>query len=106
MTNTSELAALKNNHSVVFLIVHDQEVDRDWQRIYMKQANDKALKAKFAITTNPDVVEVHMSASWFATSITLGIVCIRNMSSKPFQRYWYSRTILYLDSEVSVLLLL
>jgi hypothetical protein len=51
---------LKNNHSVIFLIVHNQEVDADWQRIFMKQANDKALKAKFAVTTNPDVVEVFM----------------------------------------------
>lgn len=58
VTNTSELAALKKNHSVVFMIVHDQKIDVDWQRIYMKQANDKALKAKFAVTTNPDIVEV------------------------------------------------
>ena len=56
--NTSELAALKKNHSVIFLIVHDEEIDHDWQRIFMKQAHDKALKAKFAVTTNAQVVEV------------------------------------------------
>ena len=63
MADSSELAALKKNHSVLFMIVHDQEIDVDWQRIYIKQANDKALKAKFAVTTNPDVVEVQSAST-------------------------------------------
>lgn len=58
MNSRSELAALKKNHSVIFLIVHDEEIDHDWHRIFIKQANDKALKAKFAFTTDPGIVEV------------------------------------------------
>ena len=58
MNSTSELAALQKNHSVIFMIVHDGTIDQDWHGIYTKQAKDKALKAKFAYTTNPEVAEV------------------------------------------------
>lgn len=58
MNDTSDLAALQKNHSVIFMIVHDETIDQDWHGIYMKQAKDKALKAKFAFTTHPEVVEV------------------------------------------------
>lgn len=60
VNSANELAALKKNYSVVFLIVHDGEIDQDWHRIFMRQANDKALKAIFAVITNPDIVEVRL----------------------------------------------
>ena len=58
VNSTAGLAELQKNHSVLFLIVHDEELDSDWHSIYMKQARDKALRAKFAYTTNPDIVSV------------------------------------------------
>lgn len=60
VNSTSELAALKKNYSVIFLIVHDEEIDHDWHGIFMTQARDKLLKAKFAFTTKPEIVEVRM----------------------------------------------
>lgn len=60
VNSSAGLAELKRNHSVLFLIVHDEEVDMDWQGLFFKQAKDKALKAKFAFTTNPEIVEVRM----------------------------------------------
>ena len=59
MNTTSALTALKKNHSVIFLIVYDEEIDRDWHGIFMRQARDKILKAKFAFTTKPEIVEVY-----------------------------------------------
>lgn len=61
VNSTSELSALKLNHSVIFLIVHDEQIDNDWHRIFMKQARDKALQAKFAFTTDPEILEVYLS---------------------------------------------
>lgn len=58
LNTSADLAELQQNHSVIFLIVHDEEVDKDWEKIFFKQAADKALKAKFAFTTNPEIVEV------------------------------------------------
>lgn len=49
---------LKRNHSVLFLIVHDDEIDKDWHEIFMKQARNHALKAKFIYTTEPEIVQV------------------------------------------------
>lgn len=40
------------------MIVHDKEIDHDWHSIFAKQARDKALKAKFAFTKNPEIVQV------------------------------------------------
>ena len=65
VNTTSELVALRKNHSVVFMIVHDKMIDRDWHSIYVRQARDKALKAKFTFTKNPEVVQVHMDLHIF-----------------------------------------
>ena len=53
---TGELEELRRNNSVSFLLIHDQDVDRDWQRTFTKTAREKALVAKFAYTTNPDII--------------------------------------------------
>ena len=58
VNSTSELAILMKNYSVIFMIVHDETIDHDWHSIYAKQARDKALKAKFALTKNPEIVQV------------------------------------------------
>ncbi len=60
VNTTSELAAIQKNYSVVFMIVHDKTVDQDWHGIFARQARDKALKAKFAFTKNPEIVQVCM----------------------------------------------
>ncbi len=31
-----ELEALKNNHDVLFMLVHDSKVDSDWHKTYSK----------------------------------------------------------------------
>ena len=58
MSSVDELATLRKNYPVIFIIVHDNEIDYDWHNIFVKQARAKALKAKFAYTTNPEIVEV------------------------------------------------
>ena len=58
VNSTSGLDAIQKNFSVVFMIVHDETLDQDWHGIFIKQARDKALKAKFAFTKNPEIVQV------------------------------------------------
>ena len=58
VNTTQQLSDLQKNHSVLFLLVHDEEIDADWHSVYMKIASEKALVAKFAYTTEPDVVKV------------------------------------------------
>ena len=58
VNTTQQLTDLQKNHSVLFLLVHDEEIDADWHSVYTRIASEKALDAKFAYTTEPDVVKV------------------------------------------------
>ena len=60
VNTTQQLSDLQKNHSVLFLLVHDEEVDADWHSVYVKMASEKALIAKFAFTTEPDIVKVRL----------------------------------------------
>ena len=57
--NTSQqLTNIQKNHSILFLLVHDEEIDADWHSVYLRIASENVLDAKFAYTTDPDVVKV------------------------------------------------
>lgn len=58
MNTTEELAALQTAESAVFMIVHHEDVDQDWHGLFMRQAKEKCLKAKFAYTTKKAIAEV------------------------------------------------
>ena len=60
INTTQQLSDLQKNHSVLFLLVHDEEVDADWHSVYVKMASEKALIAKFAYTTEPNIVKVRL----------------------------------------------
>ena len=57
--NTSlELELMRPSDSALFLAVYDEEVDRDWHGVYMRQATEKCLKGKFAYTTSSEIAKV------------------------------------------------
>lgn len=58
VNTTQQLAAYQRNYSVLFLLVHDREVDSDWHATYTQVANEKVLRGKFLETAQPDVVKV------------------------------------------------
>ena len=60
VNTTQQLSELRKAHPVIFLLVHDWEVDRDWHGTYTKVAMEKALRGKFCYTTEPGIVEVRL----------------------------------------------
>lgn len=58
VNTTQQLTNLQKNHSVLFLLVHDEEIDADWHSVYLRTASENVLDAKFAYTTDPDGVKV------------------------------------------------
>ena len=49
---------MKRKNSVLFLLVHEEEFDVDWQSTFLKIAGQKAIVAPFAFTTNTTIFQV------------------------------------------------
>jgi len=58
LNSSQDLESLQPSGSSLFLIVYNEEVDKDWHPIFVRQATEKCLKAKFAYTTSADIAKV------------------------------------------------
>lgn len=58
INTTNQLSALQKDHPVLFLLIHDGEVDDDWGRIYSKAAKENVLRGVFLDSLNPDIIKV------------------------------------------------
>ena len=77
VNTTDQLSALQKVHPVVFLLIHDGEVDADWERLYTKAAKENVLKGTFFYSLNADILKVSPTHC-VLTSVNAYVLCNEN----------------------------
>ena len=58
VNTTDQLVELQENHPVLFILVENGEIDRDWHSLYWRLAQEMTLLGKFVFTLDPNIVKV------------------------------------------------